>query len=266
MTAPEVSVLMAVYNGAADLARSMDSILNQTFENFELVVVNDGSTDDTAAILDNYRKTDERLVVVQQENTGLTGALNAGLEHCRGALIARQDVDDVSHPERLQQQVSFMASHPEVVLLGTGVRLLDGKRRPYKTVTRPSDDVEIARHMRKRNIFFHSSTMFRKQAVLDVGGYDPTFQQAQDYELWLALMESGSAANLDQALVDLYQGPNRISRQKARAQVGAALNAKKKHRTGRVLRKAPLHIFYWQLRGYILPPGTWNALVARFRR
>ncbi|MBR58723.1 MAG: hypothetical protein CMH54_11975 [Myxococcales bacterium] len=266
MTSPEVSVLMSVYNGAADLSRSLDSILNQTFSNFECVVVNDGSTDETAAILDRYAESDGRIVVIHQENTGLTRALNVGLEHCQASLIARQDADDVSHPDRLEQQVSFLSSNPGVVLLGTGVRLLDGEYRPYRTVSVPCTDAEIVRAMWKRNRFFHSSTMFRRDAVEKVGGYDPAFRQAQDYELWLALMEQGEAANLDQPLVDLYQGPNRISRKKARAQVSAALQAKKKHRRGRVLCKAPMHLFYWQLRGYILPPGTWNSLVARFRR
>jgi len=117
--------------------------------------------------------------------------------------------------------------------------------------------------MQKQNAFYHSSVMMRGAAVRALNGYDPNFVRAQDYELWFRLMDLGKAANLSEALIDLYQGEDRISRTAARAQVTSALRAKMKNRRGRVLKRAAPHRFFWQLRGYLIPPGTLDRFRAR---
>ena len=105
--------------------------------------------------------------------------------------------------------------------------------------------------------------MMRSSALRQVGGYDPEFIRSQDYDLWFRLLDVGLAANLPDALVELDQGPSRVSRKQARKQVRASLKAKWKNRKGRVLKGTPPHIFWWQLRGFIIPPGTLNAIKAR---
>ena len=122
---PEVSVLMSCYNASRWLHEAIDSVLTQTFENFEFVLVDDGSTDDTWNIIQSYRDRDERIVPISKKNTGLPDSLNVGIAKARGAWIARLDADDVCEPTRLEEQVKFVSKHPEVVLLGTGCVEID---------------------------------------------------------------------------------------------------------------------------------------------
>ena len=263
MKKPQVSVLMSVYNGAQTVGPAIESILSQTFSDFEFIIINDGSTDESAEIIESYAKKDARIMVISQQNEGLTRALNRGIESCRTPLIARADADDHSLPERLAKQVAFMNENPDVVLLGSGAHLLNAGGERYQSVRAPTDDQSIQKAMRKRNIFFHSAVIMRSDALQRVGGYDQDFVRSQDYDLWLRLLEEGRGANLEEALIELNQGPSRVSRKQARKQVTASIKAKWKNRKGRVLKGTPPHIFWWQIRGYIVPPGTLNAIKAR---
>lgn len=199
MSAPAVSVLMGVRDGAAWISRAVASVLAQTLTDLELVVVDDGSTDTTAALLSGVR--DPRLVVERQARAGLTAALNRALGRARAPLIARLDADDVALPTRLERQRAFLQAHPEVGLLGTAARVVDGSDRDVEITRPPEDDTAIRRALIRRNPFVHSSVMLRRALVSSIGGYDVSFAVAQDYDLWLRLSAITRMANLAEPLV-----------------------------------------------------------------
>src|SRR4051812_47715917 len=121
MSTPAVSIVMPVYNGAAYLAEAVRSMLGQTFEDYEFVIVDDGSTDRTPRILAEFERQDRRIRVISRANTGIVGALNDGIAAAEAPLVARMDADDVSTPQRLHRQVAYLLDHPEVVVLGSRV-------------------------------------------------------------------------------------------------------------------------------------------------
>lgn len=199
MPPPQVTVLMPVFNGARYLRASIDSILAQTFEDFELLIVDDGSTDDSRAVARSF--DDRRIRIVEHDrNRGLSATLNHGLEIAGGDLIARQDQDDLSTPTRLAQQLAFLGHHPDVALLGSQARAIDADGRPLEPVDRPVDDVSIRWYALVDNPFIHSSVMFRRQvAWQQSGGFDGSF--SEDWVLWVRIMGGHAVANLPDRLV-----------------------------------------------------------------
>jgi hypothetical protein len=195
---------MAVYNGAAYLREAVESILSQTYTDFEFIVVDDGSNDDSLQILQSY--VDRRLRILRSErNVGLTVSLNKGLDAARGELVARQDADDISHPCRLEKQVAFLDAHPRVVVVGTQARYIDSAGNPsisllWKKATTPE---ALRLQILFDNPFFHTSVLFRREIVHErLGGYDPSFRTSQDFELWSRLLQQFDGANLGDVLVD----------------------------------------------------------------
>lgn len=202
--APAVSVLMAVYNGEAFLEEAVASVLGQTFTDFEVVVIDDGSTDATGDVLRRLAAADPRLLVSRHDNRGLTASLNAGLARCRGRYIARMDGDDVCHPERLAVQVAAMEASPEVVALGCRVRLVDGEGRVRKTRPVLLDHDAITRQLWAGDggVIPHPGLLVRASAIRAVGGYDERYATAQDLDLYLRLGEAGRLANVPEVLLD----------------------------------------------------------------
>ena len=209
MSAPAVSVLMAVYNGEPWLGEALASVLMQSLKDLELIVVDGGSTDGTAERL--ARIDDPRLVVLKQSRGGQTAALNRGLRAVRAPLVARIDADDVALPERLARQVAFLATHPAVGLLGTAAREIAPWGAVVQTLSPPCDDRAIRRALMRANPFIHSSVMFRASVIDRVGGYDESFAVAQDYELWLRMSRVTRLANLPEPLVLRRLAPGRLS-------------------------------------------------------
>lgn len=209
MAAPAVSVLMGVRDGAAWISRAIGSLLAQTLDDLELIVVDDGSTDATAGLLSGVR--DPRLVVERQARAGLAAALNRALGRARAPLIARLDVDDVALPARLERQRAFLQAHPEVGLLGTAARVIDEAGRDVEIIRPPEDDRAIRRALIRRNPFVHSSVMLRRALVASVGGYDVSFAVAQDYDLWLRLSAVTRMANLAEPLVIRHLVAGRVT-------------------------------------------------------
>jgi hypothetical protein len=202
---PLVTVLMAVYNSAPFLAAAIDSVLAQTFLGFELLIINDGSTDDSRAIITSYRDPRIRLID-NPANIGLTASLNRGLAQARGALIARQDSDDLARPERLARQVAYLARHPQLVLLGTQKQHINAQGRaiamPF-VARRATSSTAIRWQLLFENAFVHSSVMFRRDMVWHhLGGYDERLRQAQDLALWSRIARHYATANLPDVLVD----------------------------------------------------------------
>ena len=198
---PKVSIVMPVYNGVRYLREALDSLLTQTFQDFEIWAIDDGSTDDSPALLASIR--DPRLRVYRQDNAGQTGALNTGLKLAKGEYIARMDQDDISEPERLAMQVAFLDSHPEVGLLGSEYMWIDEKGTPLRKMSFPRNNSNLRRAMARCNPFAHSAVMFRRSLIEQVGGYiqNKNYPQFQDYELWIRMAVHSQVANLPVVLM-----------------------------------------------------------------
>lgn len=194
----KVSVLMPVYNGEKHLKEAVESILNQTYSNFEFIIINDGSTDGTAEILERYRQRDYRIQVYGQSNHGLVMSLNRGLELAQGKYIARMDADDISLPERFAAQVSFMEKHPEIGICGTWVANIG--KGSAKSWTPPIDDATIRCQLLFNVPLVHPSVMMRRSLFSDLNLRYPDYAHGEDYALWAQASLCTKFANIPQVL------------------------------------------------------------------
>jgi glycosyltransferase involved in cell wall biosynthesis len=224
MSAPAISVLMSVRNGAPWVRDAVKSVLEQTVTDLELVVIDDGSTDATTLLLATIG--DPRLRVERQAPRGLTPSLNRALALARAPLLARLDADDVALPERLACQRAFLDAHPDVGLLGTGAREVDASGREIGVVSPPEDDAAIRRAMIRRNPFVHSSVMMRRRALEEAGGYDERLGVAQDYDLWMRMSRITRLANLPAPLVVRRLLPGRVSATRDRERLAAEVRVR----------------------------------------
>jgi glycosyltransferase involved in cell wall biosynthesis len=212
VTVPLVSVVLPVFNGGSDLPRAIDSILTQTFADLELIVVDDGSTDATAAVLKAY--SDPRLRVARQDNQGVASATNLGITLTRGPYIARLDHDDLAKPTRIEKQVAFMRSNPDCALVGTRAEIWVGDQPSGRAHDHPTDDAALRFELLFDNPFVHGSVMLRRDALQDIGLYcvDPTRQPPEDYELFSRLARGYRVANLPDRLTVYREIPTSLSR------------------------------------------------------
>ena len=198
MQSPIVSVLMPVYNGSDHVAESIRSILAQSLRDLELVIIDDGSTDNTMEIINSF--ADARIRVFQNDrNLKIARSLNRGLRLCRGGFVARMDCDDVCHPERLERQIKFLHEHPDISICGTFQKYFGGyhDRRNRTVVTHE----EIVAALLFSPTMFHSTVVFRASAVHDHAlYYDENFEYCEDYELWVRAADSVRLANLPEYL------------------------------------------------------------------
>jgi glycosyltransferase involved in cell wall biosynthesis len=203
---PTVSVVMPVYNTEAYLIDSVGSILNQTFQDWELICVDDGSNDGSLEILRRYESTDPRIRVIARPNTGGSRARNDGMAIARGRYIAAMDSDDIGLPERLRRQVEYMESHPECVGLGAAVRVVGPDLLPIKDELKPLDHETIdCQTLAGSGIAIRQPVaMFRTEALRSIGGYRDECFTLEDVDLYLRLAESGRLANLPDILL-LYR-------------------------------------------------------------
>jgi GT2 family glycosyltransferase len=194
---------MAVYNGEPYVATAVESVLAQTFRDFEFIIVNDASTDGTHTTLSAFAARDARLVLIDNDaNRGVAGSLNRGLQLARGKYVARQDADDLSEPQRLAEQVAVLGGRPVVGLLGTWVDLMDAAGRPIDEHPYPdiTGDSALQAALLKANCFCHGSVMFRRALLDGVGDYDEHLEGAEDYDLWLRLAEVTQLEKVPQTL------------------------------------------------------------------
>jgi hypothetical protein len=197
---PRVTVLMPVHNGAPFVAGAVASILAQTYRDFELLVVDDASTDGSADIA--AAPGDPRVTIVRlPSQRGVTAALNEGLRAARGELVARQDADDLSRPHRLERQITAFEADARLALLGSQADRIDEANRTIGVVERSTDEVSIRWYSLFDNPMIHTSVMFRRAVVDSLGGYDPSYPLSQDFALWSRLVRSHRAANLPERLV-----------------------------------------------------------------
>ena len=208
---PKVSVIMATYNGARYLPQAVESILTQTFVNFEFIIIDDGSTDQTSIILNSFQ--DPRIIRLKNEkNIGLTKSLNRGIQVSHGELIARQDADDISLPERLSCQVSFMDNHPEIGLLGTQIMRIDSEGHIIKGGSFYTDPIQLQQTLLTIIPFLHGTFIFRRVCLQDIGGsYNEEIPVAQDCDLLFRISEKWDIANLADTLYKFRQHENSVT-------------------------------------------------------
>lgn len=221
-----ISVVMSVWNGAATLAATLDSIVEQTERDFELIAIDDGSTDATPRILADYAAHDARIRVITQSNTGLTRALVRGCAEARGTFIARHDCGDRSHRDRFAKQRALLDGNPQVVLASCFTRYLAPRDEELYIASADGgdvrrsllhDDVETI-----RGLTHHGSAMFRRDAYLRAGGYRPQFRVAQDLDLWVRMAKLGEIAFVDEVLYEARVELGAISAQRRAAQIASA--------------------------------------------
>lgn len=188
----KVSVVMSAYNAEKYIGEAIESILNQTFDDFEFIIIDDRATDATNKIIKRYQQQDARIIVLEnEENIGLTKSLNRGLSVAKGEYIARMDADDISTVDRFKKQVAFLDTHLDYTFVSCKAQYIDENGHPEQMRHFPETNEEIYRMMPKVNAVMHPGVMFRKDAVEAIGNYCEDFPVAQDYELWLRGIAAG---------------------------------------------------------------------------
>jgi glycosyltransferase involved in cell wall biosynthesis len=204
---PAVSVLMPVYNAERYVAEAVESILKQTFTDFEFIIINDGSTDRTLEILQRYAEQDSRIRLISRENRGLIKTLNEGVDLATASYIARMDADDISYPDRLFKQINFLKEHPNYVAIGSKTRLIDEDGDPLSlfSLDTTHKEIDLAHLQGIGGAIAHPVAMFRKDKFYSVGQYRAEFIYAEDLDLWLRMAEVGELGNLPDLLLDYRQ-------------------------------------------------------------
>jgi glycosyltransferase involved in cell wall biosynthesis len=203
MKQPSISVMMPVYNAERYVGGAIESILNQDFADFELLIINDGSTDGSLEILREYAEQDRRIRLTSRPNVGLAGSRNELLDAARSDLVACMDADDISLPDRLQKQVKYLRKHPDCVLVGSRVMIIDPDGQPLQVMGQHLEHEAIDRALMngEGQIIYNPSVMFRKQVAQQVGAYRQEFDWAEDLDLILRMAEVGRLANLPEPLL-----------------------------------------------------------------
>ena len=211
MNPPRVTVLMSVHNGGRWLRPAIDSVLAQTWRDFEFLILDDASTDDSVAQIETIQDPRVRLIRLP-ENIGLTRSLNCGLHAARGEIIARQDSDDLSAPERLAKQIAFLDSHPKVAVVGAQARLIDAEGRSRGNRDLPIEPASVRWLSLLDNPVIHTAATFRTRIIREeLGGYDESFPCCQDYDLWTRVMARHDIRNLRERLVQVREHGGSIS-------------------------------------------------------
>lgn len=190
-----ISVIMPNLNNQEHISKSIESILVQSFTDFEFIIIDNNSTDNSPKIIQDLSNKDRRIVRLSSEKRGISHLLNLGLNHAKYEYVARMDSDDISLPNRLEVQLDYMTSHPDVAVLGSPTVIIDEKDKIQFISNHPADKVLYER-IRKENAISHPTVLFRKSKILAAGGYNPLAIHAEDYDLWLRVMKIGRLQNL----------------------------------------------------------------------
>lgn len=200
---PQISVIMSVYNGTRYLNESIESIHNQTFTDWEFMIINDGSTDNSESIVQGWQNRDERIKLISRGHKGLTISLNQGLSYAQGEYIARMDADDIALPDRFAKQVAFLDENPDHVAVGCRMLVIDPEGMPIFTCSKLTthEEIDAAYMAGQAGIIGHPAVMIRRRVIESIGGYREQFTYAQDRDLFLRLAEVGKLANLSDTLM-----------------------------------------------------------------
>lgn len=226
MRVPTISVAMSVYNNAPFLKEAIDSILAQSFGDFEFLILNDGSSDGSGAIIDDYARRDSRVRAIHQENRGLIAALNRLIEEARAPLIARMDGDDISLPERFARQLAFLEEHPDHGVVGTWTQNIteSGAYMPRGCEDQPTSHEALLDSLEAGPVLCHPSVLMRTDLVRAAGGYRAAFRHCEDYELWLRLSERTRMCSIPERLLLYRFSDSQVSSRHVVAQaIGGAI-------------------------------------------
>lgn len=205
---------MSVYNGDRYLALAIESILAQSFADFEFLILDDGSKDDSRAIIDRFAVQDRRIRPIHRENRGLIASLNQLLAESRSPIIARMDADDVAYPERFARQYAFLEAHPEYGVVSTWTDDIDSEGRLIEAasyVRHPTDHAGFLKLAHDGGTLCHPSTMYRRDVVLGMGGYHSAYRHCEDYDLWLRLADVTKLCSLPEKLMQYRRSDSQVS-------------------------------------------------------
>lgn len=260
---PKVSVIMSTYNGGKFIQRAIDSLLNQTYKDFEIIICDDGSTDDTLSLLDSYSKKHKNIhVILNKQNMGLPASLNRCIQKATGDYLARMDDDDISYPERFKKEVAFLNEHPEYTIVGTSRHFFDENGIWGESINsgeRTKVDIFSGR------MFTHPTVMMRREAVVSVGGYseEKWIGRAEDYDLWCKMYQYGfKGYNLDEILLSYYESRNSYKKRKLKYRI----NEFKVRKYWRRKLDLPYYyelLSYKQLVGILIPPAIYGLIQRR---
>ena len=224
---PKISVIMSAYNAEKYVVECIESVLRQTFSDFEFIIVNDFSLDKTSEILNFYSSNDSRIKIINNtENIGLTKSLNIALKESKGEYIARMDADDISMPERFQKQFDFLESNKDHVLVGSWMKIIDENGEEIDEWESEVSNEKIKEKLIRYNPLVHSSIMMRSNPLKKIEGYNEGWRYAQDYELYFRLSHAGKFSNLPDYLIKGRLSKKSITASKNTAQSLCALRAR----------------------------------------
>lgn len=214
--APTVTVILPFRNGESYIHLALQSIVQQTFSNFKLIAIDDGSTDSSLEITKKYAATDSRIKVITRSQSGIVRALNEGICISEGKYIARMDADDISHPDRLSTQIAFLDIYDEVIACGTDVFFTDPEGRRLVRHFPKTNHHQIVDQLLEGNggAIIHPTLMVRREALIEIGGYREEYQWIEDLDLYFRLSEVGELANLPEPLLDYRQHMKSVNRTK----------------------------------------------------
>jgi glycosyltransferase involved in cell wall biosynthesis len=212
-TPPLVSVVMPVYNGAGYLSEAIDSILRQTYTNFEFIIIDDGSSDESRTIIQEYQQNDSRIhPIFLEQNSGIVTALNTGLNAAAGKYIARMDADDISVSTRFEEQIHFLENHHDVDVISCYYQLIGPTGDKLDDIIKlPITNLTILWSLCIDNPIVHPGVVIRTEAVRNIGGYRATYPHAEDYDLWMRLSDKSHFANLANPLIQLRRHSSNIT-------------------------------------------------------
>jgi len=249
MDSPKITVLLPVYNAKPYLHDAIHSVLDQTYKNIELLIIDDGSTDGSVDIIRSFK--DPRIVFLQHvANNGLIATLNEGLEKARGEYIARMDADDIwTNPQKLEKQLEYFDHSPDCVLVGTWATLIDEDGSSLGSIRYPYEDSAIRKHLLMKNYFVHPSVLFKKDAALKAGGFSISEKHVEDYGLWLRLGTYGTFANIPEYLMAYRVHGASVSRQNKLEQIQNSFKLVKMHADD--YPNFPLASLKWRIRLFL---------------
>ena len=204
---PSVSIVMPAFNSDRWLTQAIESIQAQSLSNFELIIVDDGSTDKTSQVAAAAAREDLRIRTARQDHLGIASALNHGISLAHAPFVARMDADDIAAPDRLQTQLAFLGARPRVAAVGSWACVVDELGHKIGELTPAADSNALQNLLPKQNPFVHSSVMLRMDAIREMGGYRPVLDGAEDYDLWLRISERWLLANIPQFLLSYRLHP-----------------------------------------------------------
>jgi len=230
---PLVSIILPTYNGGTYIARAINSVIAQTYQQWELLIIDDGATDDTETVVQNFLSDSRIKYLKNAHNLGIQKTLNRGLREAKGEYVARIDDDDRwVDDEKVEKQVYFFEKHPEHVLVGTGTILVNEKEEEIVRYLLPADDIAIRSKLLAKNCFVHSSVMFKKSTAMDCGGYNESSEvrHIEDYDLWLRMGMKGKMANISAYSVVLITRSESLSGRNKMQQFKKNIDLTKKYK------------------------------------